>query len=113
MQTKVKVTATYNCSLERAFKTPLLCDTSKVHTGFIIMPKLTHCTDDENWGQIGSSQKKKKYLQQNLFYKKAVLPQSIKCLSGLKINTGNLKYVNFNTGCWAFLNLQASGKQQK
>ena len=70
MQTKVKVTATYNCSLERAFKTPLLCDTSKVHTGFIIMPKLTHCTDDENWGQIGSSKKiftAKSFLQKGGF----------------------------------------------
>ncbi|MBL0308523.1 MAG: hypothetical protein IPP77_02185 [Bacteroidetes bacterium] len=47
----------YVCSLERAFKTPMLCDVSKVHTGFGIMPKVTHCTDDENWGQIGSSKK--------------------------------------------------------
>ena len=57
MQTKIKVTTTYNCSLERAFKSPILCDVTKVHTGFGIMPKVTHCTDDENWGQVGSSKK--------------------------------------------------------
>jgi len=57
METKVTVTTTYNCSLERAFKTPMLCDVSKVHTGYIIMPKVTHCTDDENWGQPGFSKK--------------------------------------------------------
>ena len=57
MQTKIKVTTTYNCSLERAFKSPILCDVTKVHTGFGIMPKITHCTDDENWGQVGSSKK--------------------------------------------------------
>ena len=57
MKTKVTVYSTYRCSLERAFKTPLLCDVSKVHTGFGIMPKVTHCTDDENWGQIGSTKK--------------------------------------------------------
>ena len=57
MQTKIKVTTIYNCTLERAFKTPILCDVTKVHTGFGIMPKVTHCTDDENWGQIGSSKK--------------------------------------------------------
>ncbi len=57
MQTSIKVTTIYNCSLERAFKTPMLCDISKVHTGFLIMPKVTHCTDDENWGKPGFSKK--------------------------------------------------------
>jgi Polyketide cyclase / dehydrase and lipid transport len=57
MKTRVKVTAVYNCSLERAFKTPMLCDVSKVHTGFGIMPKVTHCEDDGDWGQPGSTKK--------------------------------------------------------
>jgi hypothetical protein len=57
MHTQVRVTTVYDCSLERAFKTPMLCDVSKVHTGFGFMPKVTHCTDDENWGQPGSSKK--------------------------------------------------------
>lgn len=55
MKTKIKVTSTYKCSLERAFKTPMLCDISKVHTGYGVMPKVTHCTDDQLWGQPGSS----------------------------------------------------------
>lgn len=54
---KVKVSTIYNCSLERAFKTPMLCDVTKVHTGYGFMPKVTHTTDDENWGQIGSTKK--------------------------------------------------------
>ena len=57
MISKVTVSTIYECSLERAFKTPLLCDVSKVHTGFGIMPKVTHCTEDENWGQPGSAKK--------------------------------------------------------
>lgn len=57
MEFKVKVSTIYHCSLERAFKTPMLCDVSKVHTGFIVMPKVTHCTDDENWGKPGYSKK--------------------------------------------------------
>ncbi len=57
METKVKMTATFNCSLERAFKTPMLCDILKIHTGYAIMPKVTQCTDDEHWGQLGSSKK--------------------------------------------------------
>ena len=57
MEIKVRVSTTYDCSLEQAFKTPLLCDVSKVHTGYGLMPKVTHCTDDENWGQVGSSKK--------------------------------------------------------
>ena len=67
MQTKIKVTTTYNCSLERAFKSPILCDVTKVHTGFGIMPKVTHCTDDENWGQVGS--RKKVYAAKSLIQK--------------------------------------------
>lgn len=51
------VTTVFNCSLERAFKTPMLCDISKVHTGYGIMPKITHCTDDQNWGKPGFSKK--------------------------------------------------------
>ncbi len=47
----------YDCSLERAFKTPMLCDVSKVHTGYGVMPKVTHCTEDENWGKPGYSKK--------------------------------------------------------
>ena len=57
MITTVTVKTIYHCSLERAFKAPMLCDLSKVHTGFGIMPKVTHCTEDENWGQAGSSKK--------------------------------------------------------
>lgn len=57
MTAKIKVTTIYHCSLERAFKTPMLCDISKVHTGYGIMPKVTHCTDDEHWGKPGFSKK--------------------------------------------------------
>ncbi len=57
METKVKISAIFNCSLERAFKTPILCDITKVHTGYGLTPRVTHCTEDENWGQIGSSKK--------------------------------------------------------
>jgi hypothetical protein len=35
----------------------MLCDVSKIHTGYGIMPKVTHCTEDENWGKPASSKK--------------------------------------------------------
>lgn len=57
MISKTKVSAIYECTLERAFKTPMLCDVSKVHTGFGIMPKATHAANDKNWGKPGSSKK--------------------------------------------------------
>lgn len=57
MQSSIKITTIYNCSLERAFKSPMLCDISKVHTGYVITPKVTHCTEDENWGKPGYSKK--------------------------------------------------------
>jgi len=55
--TKTKVTALFNTTLERAFKTPMLCDVTKVHTGFLIMPKVTHCSNDETWGTVGGTRK--------------------------------------------------------
>jgi hypothetical protein len=57
MKFTVTVQTIYNCSLERAFKTPMLCDVSKVHTGYGIMPRVTHCTEDERWGEPGQSKK--------------------------------------------------------
>jgi hypothetical protein len=57
LTTSVLVKTIYNCSLERAFKTPMLCDISKVHTGFGIMPKVIKCTEDEYWGKPGYSKK--------------------------------------------------------
>ncbi|WP_299277946.1 hypothetical protein [uncultured Psychroserpens sp.] len=57
MVTKIKVSTIYECSLERAFKTPMLCDLSKIHTGFGILPKVTHTTDDKDWGKPNSSKK--------------------------------------------------------
>lgn len=57
MTNTVYIKTIYTCSLERAFKTPMLCDVSKVHTGYLIMPKVTHCTDDENWGKPGYGKK--------------------------------------------------------
>jgi hypothetical protein len=57
MQTKITIATIFECSLERAFKSPMLCDVSKVHTGYGIMPRVTHCTEDEHWGQPGHSKK--------------------------------------------------------
>jgi len=67
MISKVTVSTIYACSLERAFKTPMLCDVSKVHTGYGIMPKVTHCTEDKNWGKPGAS--KKVYVARSLTHK--------------------------------------------
>lgn len=57
MTNSVTVKTIYECSLEQAFKSPMLCDVSKVHTGYGIMPKVTHTSDDDNWGKVGSSKK--------------------------------------------------------
>lgn len=57
MTFKVTVSTIYECSLEKAFKTPMLCDVTKVHTGYGFTPKVTHTTEDKNWGKVGSSKK--------------------------------------------------------
>lgn len=67
MEFSTKVSSIFECSLERAFKTPILCDVSKVHTGYLFSPKVTHTTEDEGWGKVNSS--KKIHAQKTLFQK--------------------------------------------
>lgn len=57
MQVSTEITAIFNTSLERAFKTPMLCDVTRVHSGYGITPRVTHCTEDESWGKAGGSRK--------------------------------------------------------
>ncbi len=64
MKFKIVAETIYDCTLENAFKTPMLCDLSKIHTGYMFMPKVTHTTHDENWGKPGSS--KKVYVDKSL-----------------------------------------------
>ena len=53
MDFKIHTSTIYNCPLERAFKAPILCDVTKVHTGYGLMPAVTKTTNDENWGKVG------------------------------------------------------------
>ena len=57
MEITVKLSTTYKCSLERAFKTPMLCDVTKVHTGMGLMPRIINTSDNEGWGKINSTKK--------------------------------------------------------
>ena len=55
---KVKVSSIYECSIERAFKSSMLCDITKIHTGYaFISPKVISTINNGNWGEIGSSKK--------------------------------------------------------
>jgi len=47
------VTARFNCSLERAFKTPILGDATQFLTGYGVIPACTGFVDDATWGQVG------------------------------------------------------------
>lgn len=57
METHIHVSTIYHCTLERAFRTPILCDVTKVHTGMGIMPKIVGTSEDQGWGQPGSTKK--------------------------------------------------------
>jgi len=35
----------------------MLCDITKVHTGYGFTPKVTHTTEDDEWGKMGSTKK--------------------------------------------------------
>lgn len=53
MKTIVKVEATFNCSLERAFKTPILGDATQFLVGYGLVPAVEKFTEDSSWGKPG------------------------------------------------------------
>ncbi|MCB0639400.1 MAG: hypothetical protein KDC54_22395 [Lewinella sp.] len=55
MKTTATVEATFNCSLERAFKTPILGDATQFLVGYGPIPAVVKFTDDATWGQVGGT----------------------------------------------------------
>lgn len=55
--TTTEITTIFETTLERAFKSPMLCDITKIHTGYSVTPRVTHCEEDETWGKEGGSRK--------------------------------------------------------
>lgn len=99
MKTKVKISAIYHCSLERAFKTPILCDVSKIHTGFGLMPKVTHCTEDDDWGQINSV---KKIFTQKSLTQKGGFTSTDKVLERIENKYWRIEVSNFQSWMLGF-----------
>lgn len=67
MTTSTEITTVFDTTLERAFKTPMLCDVREIHTGYGLTPRVTHCTDDATWGRPGGS--RKVHMARTLFFK--------------------------------------------
>lgn len=67
MQTSTEIHTIFNTTLDRAFKTPMLCDVTKIHTGHGITPKMTHCTEDGTWGKVGGT--RKVFMQRSFAFK--------------------------------------------
>ncbi|MCB9331841.1 MAG: hypothetical protein H6574_12225 [Lewinellaceae bacterium] len=63
----------------------MLCDVTKVHTGFGMMPRVTHCTEDETWGQVGGS--RKVFMARALSFKGGKRRLTA-CWNGLRTNIG-------------------------
>ena len=53
MQTRVEVEETFNCNLERAFKTPILGDATRFLVGYGNVPAVEKFTEDSTWGKPG------------------------------------------------------------
>ena len=94
MYFEIKTSAIFNCSLERAFQAPMLSDVSKVHTGYGLMPKITHVADDENWGQIGST---KKVYAVNTFIQKGGFVSMDKVIERIENERWNIEVYDFQS----------------
>lgn len=52
MKVRVELTDVFSCSLERAFKAPILGDATKFLNGYLFQPPVIGFEEDETWGQI-------------------------------------------------------------
>ncbi len=52
MKTIVEVEATFNCTLGRAFKTPILGDATQFLVGYGLVPAVEKFTQDSSWGKL-------------------------------------------------------------
>ena len=49
------VSATFHCSLERAFGVALLGDATRILPGYGPVPAVSHFTEDATWGRVGGT----------------------------------------------------------
>jgi len=55
MVTTAQVQSTFQCSVERAFKTPILGDATQFLVGYGPVPAVVKFTDDATWGKRGGT----------------------------------------------------------
>lgn len=53
MQQKVELTDVFLCSLDLAFKTPILGDATQFLNGYLFQAPVVGFEDDETWGEVG------------------------------------------------------------
>ena len=52
MKVKFEIKDLFNCSIERAFKAPILGDATKFMKGYLFQPPVSGFEADTTWGQI-------------------------------------------------------------
>ena len=67
MHSAVIVREVFRCSVERAFRIPILGDARKIHSGYGMMPVVKGFEDDARWGKPGGS--RKVIVFKNLFFR--------------------------------------------
>lgn len=55
MKISISVSANFDCSDERAFKTPILGDATQYLKGYIVIPPVINFKDDQTWGKPGGT----------------------------------------------------------
>lgn len=52
MKNKIEITDMFSCSVERAFKAPILGDATKFLNGYLFQPPVIGFEEDATWGEI-------------------------------------------------------------
>jgi hypothetical protein len=53
MKFTIELSDEFSCSIDRAFKAPILGDATKFLNGYLFQPQVIGFEDDETWGELG------------------------------------------------------------
>ena len=67
MRASTSISSEFKCSIERAFKSPILGDATKFLNGYLLQPPVIGFEEDESWGEPGGF--RYPIIQGNLLFK--------------------------------------------
>jgi len=99
LKVSTEINGIFNCSLERAFKAPILGDATKFLDGYLLQAPIIGFEEDETWGQINGI--RYPVVKGNLLMKKGRIFKD-EIIGRIENKSWNWMVYNFSTGSLFF-----------